>query len=116
VKLLFDENLSHRLSQLVATEYPESVHVRHVGLLGADDAHIWEHARAGGYAIVSKDSDFRQRSFLEATPPKVVWLDVGNAGTQAIADLLRREQPQMEAFAGDEEAALLVLTIVGVRT
>jgi predicted nuclease of predicted toxin-antitoxin system len=100
----------------VAAEYPESAHVRDVGLLGADDARIWEHARAGGYAIVSKDSDFRQRSFLEGTPPKVVWLDVGNADTRAIADLLRREHPRMEAFAGDQEATLLVLTIAGVLT
>jgi predicted nuclease of predicted toxin-antitoxin system len=34
VKLLFDENLSPRLATLLAEEYPESTHVRLVGLLG----------------------------------------------------------------------------------
>jgi len=91
VKLLFDENLSPRLTGLIGDEYPNSTHVRDVGLTGATDARIWDHARANGFAIVSKDDDFRQRSFLEGAPPKVVWLQVGNAGTRTIAELLRRE-------------------------
>ena len=41
--------------------------------------------------IVSKDTDFRERSYVEGFPPKTIWLDVGNAETVAIAELLRRE-------------------------
>jgi predicted nuclease of predicted toxin-antitoxin system len=110
VKLLFDENLSHHLADLLAADYPGSTHVRRANLRGAEDARIWEFARSEGFAIVSKDGDFRQRSFLEGAPPKVIWLDVGNAGTGAIADLLRREQPRLAAFAGDDEASLLVVS------
>lgn len=34
-------------------------------------------SKAGGFAIVPKDADFRQLSFLYGSPPKVVWLRVG---------------------------------------
>jgi predicted nuclease of predicted toxin-antitoxin system len=40
--------------------------------------------------IVSKDSDFRQRSFLFGAPPKVVSIALGNCSTKAIEDTLRR--------------------------
>jgi predicted nuclease of predicted toxin-antitoxin system len=37
--------------------------------------------------IVSKDTEFREQSYLEGFPPKIIWLVVGNAGTGAIAQL-----------------------------
>jgi len=84
--------------------------VRDVDLRGASDARIWDHARQNGFVIASKDDDFRQRSFLHGAPPKVVWLQVGNAGTNAIADLLRAEAPRLRRFDGEEESALLILS------
>ena len=60
MRLLFDENLSPRLPYLLANEYPGSEHVRDAGLLGATDRQIWEYAGAHGFAIVSKDTDFRE--------------------------------------------------------
>ncbi len=74
MKLLFDENLSSRLVQALEPEYPGSAHVRALGLGGATDAAIWERARQDAYAIVSKDNDFRQLSFLHGAPPKIIWL------------------------------------------
>ena len=70
MRLLFDENLSAKLTSLLTSEYPGSEHVRHAGLVGATDRQIWEYARAHGFAIVSKDTDFRERSFVEGAPPK----------------------------------------------
>ncbi len=55
---------------------------------GAADTVIWNYARENGYTIVSKDNDFRQRAFLDGPPPKVVWLSVGNAGTDRIATVI----------------------------
>ena len=43
MKLLFDQNLSPRLTRLLADIYPESIHVRDVGLREADDLVIWEY-------------------------------------------------------------------------
>jgi predicted nuclease of predicted toxin-antitoxin system len=78
VKLLFDENLSPRLAKDLEALFPGSQHADHVGLHGCSDEAVWEHARLQGFTIVSKDNDFRQRSFLKGAPPKVIWLSVGN--------------------------------------
>lgn len=111
VKLLFDENLSPRLPALLKTEFPGSTHLRDVGQMGATDAQVWEFARANGFMIVSKDNDFRQRSFLEGAPPKVVWLSVGNSGTEVICNLLRAERARLASFDEDSDAALLVVAL-----
>ncbi len=68
--LLFDQNLAPALARRLADRYPGSAHVRDAGLAAADDEAVWAHAGAGGYAIVTKDDDFRQRSFLLGPPPK----------------------------------------------
>ena len=111
MKLLFDANVSHKLVRSLAGEYPGSAHVRDVGLVGVEDHQIWNHAKTHGFAIVSKDTDFRERSYVEGFPPKVIWLDVGNAGTAAIAELLRHERQRIERFETSEESSVLILSI-----
>ena len=69
MKLLFDQNLSPRLPLLLSDIYARSVHVREVGLRDADDATIWEYAKAQGYTIVSKDSDFSSGVYCLERPP-----------------------------------------------
>lgn len=73
MKLLFDENLSPKLPRLLATLFPGSAHPRECGLLGGSDEDAWEYARAHGFTIVSKDSDFYQRSLIHGYPPKLIW-------------------------------------------
>lgn len=110
MKLLFDQNLSPRLVGLLEDLFPGSTHVRDAGLASADDDAVWEHAKQHGLAIVSKDADFRQLSFLHGFPPKVVWLRVGNASTSDVHALVRAHSEDFVAFAADPIAALLVLT------
>ena len=109
MKLLFDQNLSHRLVQALQKEYPDSLHVREVGLQEAADAVVWQYAARQGLAIVTKDADFHQRSFLFGHPPKVIWVRVGNASTVMIEALLRRRADEVGAFASDPEGAFLIL-------
>ncbi len=111
MKLFFDENVSPRLARTLADEFPGSTYVRDVGLRGAEDWRIWDYARNEGFAIVSKDADFRERSYVEGAPPKIVWLDVGNAGTEAIEGLLRRERERVERFAASDESSFLILSL-----
>ena len=109
MKLLFDENLSPRLVTLLAADFPDCTHIELLGMRGATDAAVWTYAREKGYAIVSKDNDFRQRAFLYGSPPKVVWLAVGNAGTNAIATLIRGGNERLRAFDLDPGESLLIL-------
>lgn len=114
MKLLFDENVIHKLVGSLAAEFPGSAHVRDLGLRGADDQQIWAHARTQGFVIVSKDVDFRERSYFEGFPPKIIWLDVSNAATLAISKLLKHERSRIEHFEKDEEASLLILSIAPI--
>jgi predicted nuclease of predicted toxin-antitoxin system len=110
MKLLFDENLSHKLVRLLADLFPDSVHVRDVGLKAADDLVVWTYAKDNGLMIVSKDSDLRQRSFVFGHPPKVVWVRLGNCSTSDVEDLLRRHFAAVKAFDEDDYASFLSLS------
>jgi len=111
VKLLLDANLSFRLLRRVKSAFPASQHVGRITLPSRTDHSVWDYAGFHGYIIVSKDNDFRQLSFLKGPPPKVVWLSIGNAGTNAIGDLLSHNLDRITAFAEDPEEALLVLEL-----
>jgi predicted nuclease of predicted toxin-antitoxin system len=109
VKLLFDENLSPRLVDALKDVYPESQHVSGVELGGAEDAAVWQYAKRYGFAIVSKDSDFAERSVLESGPPKVIWIRLGNCSTSEIDAQLRSAHEIVRAFIEEDEETCLLL-------
>jgi len=110
VKLLFDSNLSHRLAQSLASLYPGSEHVRNFNLARAGDEAIWDLAREKAFTIVSKDSDFHQRSFLYGFPPKVIWVRIGNCSTGEIEEVLRKRRADIIRFVEDDAHAFLILS------
>jgi len=109
VKLLFDQNLSYRLVESLANLFPHSQHVRHIGLAGASDSAIWDYAKSHDFAIVSKDSDFHQRSLTFGPPPKVIWIQRGNCSTDDIIEILRSHAEDIHVFAESSESAFLEL-------
>ena len=109
MKLLFDQNLSPRLVRRLADIHVGSVHVREVGLRDADDSAIWVYAKLSGFAIVSKDSDFQQRSLLYGSPSKFIWLRVGNCPVKTVEDLLRKHSVAIHTFGLDDTKAHLML-------
>ena len=109
MRLLFDQNLSPRLVQLLADLYPNSSHVPDVALGQAEDRDVWTFAQEHGFAIVSKDGDFRQGSFLLGAPPKVIWVRLGNRTTRDIETALRSSRVQLQEFDSSEEATLLTI-------
>ena len=109
MKLLLDQNLSHRLVATLESSYPGSVHVRELGLQSAPDDGVWSHAQRHGFVIVTKDADFHQMSLLKGYPPKVVWIRRGNCSTDEIAEILMIHRADFEAFDRDPAAALLTL-------
>jgi predicted nuclease of predicted toxin-antitoxin system len=110
VKLLFDQNLSYKLARRLTDLFPDSTHVREVGLQKADDSVLWESAKQQGFMIVSKDSDFHQRSFVFGSPPKVIWVQLGNCTTTQVEQVIRKDFDAIKAFYEDTEAAFLVLS------
>jgi predicted nuclease of predicted toxin-antitoxin system len=110
MKLLFDENLSPSLPRLLAMEFPDSTHVRDCGLKGQPDDVLWDYAGKHGYVLVSKDSDFYERSLLFGPPPKFVWLCLGNCTRDAVVALLTRRRAEIAApDTAGAEATLILL-------
>ncbi|MBK9058779.1 MAG: DUF5615 family PIN-like protein [Flavobacteriales bacterium] len=109
MKLLIDENLSPGLAVAWQTVFPGTSHVYDIGLGNTDDLVIWEHAKVNGFAIITKDSDFEQRSFMQGAPPKVIWLRVGNRTTAFVNLLVLQYVDRITEFLDDQEATLLML-------
>ncbi|MBY0562824.1 MAG: DUF5615 family PIN-like protein [Hyphomonadaceae bacterium] len=82
MKLLFDQNLSHRLCRLLADLSPEASQVCSAGLDRASDQDIRMFAQREGFVIVTLDADFAEIATLRGAPPKVIWLRCGNQPTQ----------------------------------
>ena len=110
MKLLFDQNLSDVLVARLSDLFPESTHVKAIGLSEADDGQIWGYAKEHGFAIISKDSDFQQRSMLYGAPPKVVWLRVGNGPTSKIEKLIRDQSVTLHTFDADPVQSILIIS------
>ena len=110
VKLLLDQNLSHRLVASLSDVYPGAAHVRDFSMEKADDTAVWDFAKANGYSIVSKDTDFHHLSFAKGAPPRVVWLEVGNCPTSRIESVLRANVVKVIAFHREPGSAFLILT------
>jgi predicted nuclease of predicted toxin-antitoxin system len=109
MRLLFDQNLSPKLVSRLADLFPGSTHVQSAGLDCADDDQVWEHARLNGLAIVTKDEDYNNLSVLRGTPPKVIWLQLGNCTTGQVEAEFRARLTDIEAFENDPSVGTLVL-------
>jgi predicted nuclease of predicted toxin-antitoxin system len=110
VKLLLDENLSDRIIPKIIDLYPQSDHVKTLGLTNTDDAVIWEYAKTHNFIIVSKDADFHQRSLLYGHPPKFIYLRLGNSPTFKIVGILRNNFTQIILFSQRDKESILVLS------
>ena len=110
MKLLFDQNLSPKLVNRLADLFPASGHVQSAGLECGDDDPVWQHARNNGFVIVTKDVDYNNLSVVRGSPPKVIWLQLGNCTTAQLEALFRARFADIEAFEKDASVGTLVLT------
>jgi len=109
VSLLFDQNLSWRLSKRLAVDFPNCKQIVSIGLANADDRTVWNYAASAGFAVVSKDQDFLDLALSLGPPPKFIWLRVGNGPTHEIEILLRSRKADVLTFLADPSGAILEL-------
>jgi len=109
VKLLLDENLSDQIIPKVVDFYPDSDHVKNLRLANTDDIVIWNYAKVNDFVLVSKDSDFHQRSLLYGHPPKFIYLRIGNSPTSKIIVILRDKLEVIQEFYSSKVESILVL-------
>ena len=109
MRLLFDENLSPKLPSRLSDRFPSSRHVRDIGMKATGDSVVWDYAKANDFMIVSKDADMHDLSLALGTPPKVIWVRLGNCSTAQMANLLRQHYPVIARFYQDETVSLRAL-------
>lgn len=107
MKLLYDENLSPKLVAALADVFPDAAHVDRIGLGSESDNGVWEYAKANGFMLVSKDSDFYDKSILHGHPPKVVWIRRGNCTNRQIQLLLRNKAETIAAFYRNPDVSFI---------
>lgn len=100
-----DAQLPPALARWLAESHGvDAAHVDAVGQLGADDAAIFEAARAGGATVVvTKDQDFVRLLESRGPPPQVVWVTLGNMRNAALRDALLPVWPQVAALLANGE-------------
>ncbi len=79
------------------------------GRPSTSDEKVWALAIEHRCVLVTKDEDFHRLSVLRGSPPKVVWIRIGNCATEDIARLLRHHHEDLEAFVTHGEATFLSL-------
>jgi predicted nuclease of predicted toxin-antitoxin system len=111
VKLLFDQNLSHKLVDRLADRYAGSQHVRQLGMASAPDRIVVGYAGLMGMVLVTKDGDFDDLALLSEGTARVLRLDLGNCTTDEIEAALRRASDELESLF--ESNRLVVLSRPG---
>jgi predicted nuclease of predicted toxin-antitoxin system len=109
MKLLYDQNLSPRLVDLLDHEFPNSSHIHQIGLGKSSDEEIWTYASENEFTIVTKDSDFGDLSILRGYPPKLVWVRLGNCTTLQIEELLKSNHEHIQQLVNDPDIGILSL-------
>ena len=101
MKLLFDQNISHRVVNRLLSSFPEAKHVREFNLQFSTDRKIWGFAKQNEFSLVTFDADFNDLATLYGHPPKIVWLRFGNTLTQQLAEKIEQKKDIIYSFLTD---------------
>ncbi len=101
MKLLFDQNISHKILKFLSAEFEGSTSVKQENLIDRSDREIWDFAKANDYLIVTQDSDFNDLNSLYGFPPKVIWIRTGNLRTNEIGKILNEHSKEILTFLED---------------
>jgi predicted nuclease of predicted toxin-antitoxin system len=103
VRLLFDQNISFRITKRLSDLFPDCKHVSDCGLKDCEDPKIWQYAKKNNFAIMTFDSDFYEISMINGHPPKIIWIRSGNLTTKEIAEMMIKNRNSIIAFLNNEE-------------
>lgn len=107
MKLLFDESLSPKLVDLLEDLFPGSESALRNGLAGAGDRRILEYACAGGFVLVSTDSDF-QHLLSRFSGANIVILRSCNYPTLVAGEVLRRNAIRISELPNSSEHLIIL--------
>jgi predicted nuclease of predicted toxin-antitoxin system len=103
MKPLHNGMLPPGLVRRLADLWPDAKHVMSEYGEKAPDELVWAEAKAHGYTIITKDSDFSDPQKHPGPPPKAVRLMIGNANPAQLETYQRAHAAEIEAFAASGE-------------
>jgi len=103
MRLLFDQNISFRITKKLQGYFSDCKHVSDCGLRDCEDPDIWQYAKKNNFAIVTFDSDFYDISIINGHPPKIIWIRSGNLTTNEIVHMMIKNHNSIIAFLENEE-------------
>ena len=106
MKLLFNNNLSHKLVTRLEDLFPGSSHVMLDDLDESEDIDIWSFAMENGFTIITKDSDCSDLTIYHGYPPKIVWPRVGNCRLSDIERIIRDHFERINQFVNDPDVGI----------
>ena len=98
MKLLFDQNISYRITQKLKDYFPGCSHVSESKLNDCEDLEVWKFARENDFVIVTFDADFYDISMINGYPPRIIWIRTGNLSTDEIVQIMIDNRISISAF------------------
>ncbi len=109
MKVLIDQNISFRLVERLQNALSvDFIHLKSVNLADAPDIPIYLYAQNENFdAIMTMDNDFINIQSMLGTPPKLIWLRVGNCSTAALSLIINHKLLQIHAFLQEKDNDIL---------
>jgi len=101
VRLLFDQNISYKITKTLSDIFSNCIHVSNVKLNNSSDDDIWKYAKENDLCIVTFDADFLNLATLRGNPPKIILLKTGNRKTSQLTQLLKTNKELIDQFLHD---------------
>ncbi len=103
MKPLYNGMLPPSMVRRLADVWPDAKHVVIEYGEKCPDERVWAEAKARGYTIITKDSDFSDPRKYPGPPPQAVRLKIGNANPAQLEAYLREHAAEIDAFVASEE-------------
>jgi len=71
----------------------------------------WQYAKTNGFVIVSRDSDFQERSLVAGHPPQVVWLKISNRSKTVVLNILLDHHTEIELALIEQDHACVEISL-----
>ena len=109
MKLLIDQNISHRIIDSISDIYPDSIHLTEVHLATSSDLEIWEYALNHDLILLTTDPEACNRNVLSSIAPKIICIQSEVVTTNKVEWTLRVNQELIQQFVDGEDLSNCLL-------
>ncbi|MDI9364904.1 MAG: DUF5615 family PIN-like protein [Flavobacterium sp.] len=89
MKLLFDQNTSHRVVGKLLNDFTEAKYMRYFIMQYATDIEIWHFAKQHEFTLITFGAGFNNFVTLKSHLPKVIWWLLGNTLLQTLVEKIK---------------------------